>query len=689
MKVFDRFPVVLPPISSWPTFTVITVLCLSVFLSYANSLRNGFVRDDHYLIEIDRDTVGVESLLKVFTGAQQLVETNPAPYYRPVNRLSYLVDKYFFGLDPAGYHAVNIALHVLCSLLVYFTVMLLGERSLLAFGTALLFGVHPVNTEAVNFIAARNDILATVFTLASLVAFLLAENHGRKAGYFLSGLLFFLGILSKESAAMLLPFLIFLKGYRKGAARSVAGGRATQTDYIFIVFHLVFLGAYIILRSAALEVSSFSAATLTGITDRLRMLFYIVPTYFGLLVAPNNMKCLYEIPAGFDGILWSLVAKWAILISVLCYVIWKRTPMGMIGLVWLLLNLLPVSNLVQLPSNSMAERYLYLPLIGVFMMFADEADGLLGRDAAGWRLFALFLALGLVLGMLSARRNLDWKDEYRLALSEVRASPSSALAHYNLGCATYLLLGDRALAEKEFTAALAIDPQFYWASWANYYLGAINVEAHNLDGAEHYFENATKRVPSFYAAHYALASLLYQRGDKEAIRQYDLMLGKLNVFSANHIVEICNRVEELDPSRKVPTGTALARRRSVTDDEAVRWRRFYAFSSGTEWYYEAQHLRRGVETSVLTMQRLSKADKRRYALRFLRYPLEATVEARITFELKCREKLYKPTYLAFRDESGAVLGQIDMEREAFLAYEYAVPGTALSALFASVCGRTQ
>jgi protein O-mannosyl-transferase len=264
----------------------IIFLCVVVAVCYAGSIGNGFVSDDHYILELNHDGFGVRPIIKMFLENDTLFNSLSAvPYYRPVNRASYAFDKLLFGLNPAGYHIINVVLHTVCTVLFFLTLLRMGCGMFASVTAATLFGIHPINSEAVNFLSARNNILATAFVLASFLAWLRAEETGRKVLFSISAFLFFLAILSKETGIMLLPFLLFLKLYDDRQYR--IPNTILTKDLSFIAYHVIFLVVYLLLRSIAID-ASFIHDHIAGLTARMHQLFFILPTYFFLFIAPGD-----------------------------------------------------------------------------------------------------------------------------------------------------------------------------------------------------------------------------------------------------------------------------------------------------------------------------------------------------------------------------------------------------------------
>ncbi len=182
----------------WIALLVLTAVTLGV---YSVSLFNGFVLDDEVIIVKNPLTLGLTNLRTVLFSPDLI-----KPYYRPLNRATYLLDYWIFGMSPMWYHAANILIHVLNVILVYVIGRRVLQNSPAAFVSALLFAVHPVNSEAVNFISARNTLLSLFFSLASFLSFMEAKEKGVRWPL-LSALLFFCGLLSKETAFMLIAVI--------------------------------------------------------------------------------------------------------------------------------------------------------------------------------------------------------------------------------------------------------------------------------------------------------------------------------------------------------------------------------------------------------------------------------------------------------------------------------------------------
>jgi protein O-mannosyl-transferase len=373
------------------------------------------------------------------------------PYYRPLTRASFLLDYQLFGMDPRGFHAVNVLIHAGAVLALWaLGLRLFGARPP-AFLAALLLAVHPVNAEAVNFITGRNNALATLFALLSVVLLVEADRRRSWALSLASGAAFFLGVLAKEPAVLALAVMAAWLTFPR------AFGRERRGRFVQLAPHAAAAGAYLVMRYVALGglVGSAQQSTGSRLGARLLLNAYTIPRSLSLVLYPHDLATFHPIPSTWPLVI--LVAGWAAIIAAALYALARPAPGSTFGLLWFVLNLLPIANIVAIPSTSLvAERYLYAPAIGLWLMAAEIGRRLAQR--VGWRWVALPTAIaGVVLLLSTWQRTRDWHDDLALSTSAVRAEPSSAEAHFNLG----VVLKDRGdvrAARDEWDAALRLDP---------------------------------------------------------------------------------------------------------------------------------------------------------------------------------------------------------------------------------------
>ena len=425
----------------------VTILFLIgvVSLVYANSILHGFVWDDEPLILEKKEYFSdPASIVDIVLSPDQALNEGATPYYRPITTLTYLFDYHVFGESSYWYHAENLLLHLSVVLLMYVLIGNVFQSRGLALFSSLVFAVHPVNAEAVNFISARNNLLCALFMLGSLA--LVSRRGYRWIPLFSLAYLF--SLLSKEPAVALPFFLLSLKVLSREAipkpdSRTVGASILVVILYFFL--RVKILGTFS--TEAGIDVSA----------ANLRLVSSALHENFRLMLFPLDLNAFYTLDyvslRAYKGI---LAVAGLSLVVFLCFR--RNTPEPVrAGCLWLLWGFLPISNIVQIPSASVAERYLYIPLMGYSLVVAYLVHWLyVKKEKAGILLIA---ALVILLGAGTYHRNQVWKNNLMLFQSMIRSDPDNARAHYNLGF-EYLARGRKDLAFFHWKEAVRIDPSF-------------------------------------------------------------------------------------------------------------------------------------------------------------------------------------------------------------------------------------
>jgi tetratricopeptide (TPR) repeat protein len=500
--------------------------------------------------------------------------------YRPLTVWSYAVDYYLGGLDPAGYHAVNLALHALASVLLFFIALdLLSPLAALA--AAAVFAVHPVHTEAVTGIVGRAEVLATVFFLLAFwfgrVRVPREQRPFRRGRALLSmlaaGLFYLLGLFSKESAATLPAVLLVYDYIRReelfgGGPKKPAGPPAALVFGRYIVF-AVAAGIYFLFRAHAVTAPSNIWVGFVGVSAGQRILTAsrVLMEYLLLLLFPVNLSAEYwkeALPIARSPLEPAVLLSFG-LWAVLGYVaLWsaRKARTLLFALAWIFITMLPISNIVFPIGVGKAERILYLASAG-FCLAAGWIYERVEKQVSRKALLPLALApLVLILALRTYYRNFDWKDDLTLALAtlkqypnsplmsnragleyhkrgdkekalplleqSVRERPDSAAYRINLG-EVYDVYGRTDDAIREFNIALQLDPS---SAEVHNDLGAAYFSAGRIDPAIEHFRRAVLLKPDLSDAHSNLGGLYLMKNNyDDAIRELDTAL-KLNPYNA-------------------------------------------------------------------------------------------------------------------------------------------------------------
>lgn len=500
------------PAPRWKRCAPLVLACITL-AAHANSIANGFVWDDHEIIVKNPLTRDLSQLGRVLLSPDET-----PPYYRPLNRASYLLDHRLFGMDPRAFHAVSVVLLIGCVLALYALARRLFGRRLPSFVAAVLLAVHPLAVEAVAFVSARNNLFALLFALLSFALYIDAVRGGRWTRSWMSGAAFFLALMSKEPGAMLLPVLVGWAILQRRDERIAPRLR-------FLTPHLAGAAVYAVLRTIALGgpvAGRSTAAATSSLLERLAVNAYAIPRYLGIALFPKDLAIYRTVP---EGSLWSvpwLVPAWFAIGGVVALLLWRRTVPSSTGLLWLGVNLLPIAGAVAFPTTTIiAERYFFIPAVGIWIVAADAVERLRSRTG---RERPIAVGLAMVVLLLGARtfvRNREWRDDLTLASSAVRVEPRSAGALYNLGLALSER-GDAAGARSAWHEAIRIDPAHALALIG---LGVDAARMGDLGAAERYLVRAVQAQPSLAEAHLQLGKLFDRRGDPaRAEREWETIL---------------------------------------------------------------------------------------------------------------------------------------------------------------------
>lgn len=491
----------------FPSTGGLLVVLGAVVAAHANGLVGDLVFDARPLI-LENPAVREVSLTNLWT----LLST---PYwypvandglYRPLTTVSYLVNYAVLGngASPFGYHLVNLLLHLGCVSLVYVLVARVIGRPLPAILAAAVFGLHPVTTEAVANVVGRADLLATLGVVGALVCHIEASRAADdrralwRAGVVVAALV---AAFSKEIGLVLIGVLLLHDlVIERGVERSKLPG------YVMVgLVVVVYLTARWSVAQFAplpdepspLDNPIVEASFVAGRATAVKVLGH----QLALLVWPATLSADYSFaqipvvrlpPAGFDD--WQAVLALVAIAGVALAVLRTRLPALVFFFLFLLGTLLPTTNLVVVIGTIMAERFLYLPLVGFAGMVGVLAARTL-EDAPSRRPVVVGM-LVLVLGAYAVRtliRNRDWRSDAVLAARTVETAPQSAKAHAGFG--TILFESDPgrvedAVAEEERAVAIRPDYLPAWINLGRYQLAAGEAAARRGAGAEAWYAKA-------------------------------------------------------------------------------------------------------------------------------------------------------------------------------------------------------
>lgn len=449
---------------------VLLVLLLAV-LCMAPSLGNGFVYDDHDLVEKNPlVTGGLARIPDHFTHDFWGPTRHPSPYYRPLVTLSLLADATVWGMRPVGYHAQNVLWHLVATglVLAFLARLVPGSPRAVLVGGAL-FAVHPIHTQSVAWIAGRTDLIATVAVLGAILAYLRYREAGRPRDLLGFGLVLGAGFLAKETVVTGVGILVVVELVLRRRARIDGPGAAPPVDLVsgspagtpdlhvaspdpsagwtrpvraavvtgallvalFVVRRAV-LGTWVGLDTGDDPTAWWSPADGTG--ARLLTVGTILLFYLSKLVLPVNLSLEDGITLERSADV-SVLAGFALVaaLTVAALVAWRRSPRVTLGLVIVLLPLAPVSNVLPLYQPAQ-EHFLYLPSVGLCLLAALGVARVPRSSAAS----VLIAVAVLALGTATAIRCRAWTDDVAIWSDAAQKHPHSSRAQVGLATAFFM-----------------------------------------------------------------------------------------------------------------------------------------------------------------------------------------------------------------------------------------------------------
>lgn len=496
-----------------------------VFVCYANTLDNDFVHDDR--VEILQNSLIKDSsnLKRILTSpAWSFLRDTGDPvgsnYYRPVQYLTYFGLFHLFGTAPLGYHLFKLLLHLGVCLLFF----QIGRRFLVGFSGALacslIFAVHPANTEAVSWISGITDVTCALFFLLCFYLFLSDEEHPATDKLVALQLCFFVGMFSKETMATFIP-VIFIYQWLRGKLPS-----RRQAVRLYLPLFLILL-TYLAVRISVIgsftsedQIRYESLSWFQGVLNRVVLL----SQYFRTFLFPLNLNAYHV----FDPVLslsdprfWLAVLILASIVVGCAYVgryldSPKRETM-LFGLLMAVVVLSPVLIFYKrIGENVFAERYLYLPTVGLILSIVVPLARLNIKPSTRTALLAMLVVLFF---WLTIRRNNIWQDELVFYETTARDSPAASIWN-NLGT-VYGQVGRTEDAMKAFEKSIALRPNP--EAFGN--LGRIYSSQTRFADSENAYRSAIESNPR-NANHYAGLGDLYfaQQRYKDAIPLYERSL---------------------------------------------------------------------------------------------------------------------------------------------------------------------
>ncbi len=420
----------------------------------------------------------------------------------PVTLLSHIVDGQLFGMQSGMHHLVNICFHALSALLLFLALQrATRSRGLSAFA-AFVFALHPLHVESVAWVAERKDVLSTFFWFLALYAYVRYAERPGLGRYLAVAAPFCLGLLSKPMLVTF-PFTLWLLDLWPLR-------RAQWPRTIGEKLPLIALSAGASIVTYLVQGSAGFLAAIP-LATRIENVFLSYVTYIGQMFWPTKLAVYYPYPAASSA--WEAAAAFAVVlaISISALRTWRTRPYLAVGWFWYLGTLVPVIGLVQVGSQAHADRYMYIPMVGLSIMLAWGAADIAAKWPRTKPVLALAAAVSCAVCLaLAWRETAYWRNSETLFQRAIEVTQNNSLAENNLGM--YLMtVGRNPDAIYHFEAALRINANY---ADAHNNLGfVLSQNPERIADAVMQYEAALRLQPTSAEAHNGLGAVLVRRGD--------------------------------------------------------------------------------------------------------------------------------------------------------------------------------
>lgn len=502
------------------TLLMVCGILLLTFLIYIPTFNNSFTNwdDDVYVTSNELiQSLSGENISKIFS-----TSTFVGGNYHPLTVLSLAINYQMTGLDISSYHVTNILLHLLNTFLVFMLIYRLTKNNLnIAAITALIFGIHPMHVESVSWIAERKDVLYTFFFLGASLVYLDYLKNRKKSLYLVAILLFLLSLLSKP-AAVVLPMILLLLDYFSGRKIQI---KILVDKIPFFVLAAIF--SYLTLKAQS-QASALGDFQFFTPIQKFVFASYGFVMYIIKFIIPTKLSAFYPYPKGSLSlaslpVVFKMAPFIALAIAGIVYYSMRKTKVIVFGMLFYLISIVLVLQFISVGSAIMADRYTYVPFIGLAFIVAYGFDKV--WQAKSGRMASLkpavLAVLVIFIGVFSYatfQRTKVWNNNIDLWTNCLENYPRSVIAYNNRGH-HYRQNNMLQEAMADYTSAIELDKK-YWLAYSN--RGKVHFELNDDESALADYNKALELNPDH-------VQTLSNRGAVNArMKNYELGLADLN-----------------------------------------------------------------------------------------------------------------------------------------------------------------
>ena len=487
------------------TFWYCVCLALAILALYWPLTRSGFINfdDDQYVTSNAPVRAGLtlESVRWAFTAGH-------ASNWHPVTWLSHMLDCQLFGVNAGAMHLVNVLFHTANSMLLFLLLRRATGQEGRSLCAAALFALHPLHVESVAWISERKDVLSTLFWLLATWYYVSYALESRRKGYWLCLFFFALGLMAKPMLVTL-PVILLIMDYWPLQRFSRAMLRSLLME------KLPFLCLSTASSIVTFLVQKVAVMNLDELPFSLRVVNAIISylAYLGKTVWPAKLVIFYPHPITYPAYQVVLSSAGLAFITIMVWRLRYRRPYLIFGWFWYVVTLLPVIGLVQVGSQAMADRYSYVPLIGIFVALIWGVSDCLSYFAWNQPYSVTGASLAFAACAITTHHQLYyWKDSVTLFEHALASTTRNLVAHVNLGAA---LMGEGKYSEalEHYLAAVKIKAD---NAKVHYNLGLALASLGRMDEAVRHYRIALLIDPTYTKSLMALADSLLRIGKTSA-----------------------------------------------------------------------------------------------------------------------------------------------------------------------------
>ena len=465
----------------WPDMSLSIIIVLFIFLIFGQTAHYGLISfDDGLYVKGNPKLIEGLTLENIIWAFTTLISGN----WHPITWISYMIDVELYGMNPGMFHMTNVFIHTTNSLLLFLILNKLSSKKWRSGFVAIIFAIHPLHVESVAWISERKDVLSCFFAFLAIFFYLTFTNSFNAINYLLSFFFFILGLMSK-SMLVTLPFIfllldlwpmnrIYMNSFKKNKSIIIE-----KIPFILLSLSMCVITVYAQKKGNAV-------ATLDIYPAYLRMGNIIISyfTYLKKIFYPTNLSILYPRPEFIPASKIILSFCILLLITTIALKTYSQKPYLLIGWFWFLGTLVPVIGIIQIGMQGMADRYMYIPSVGIFISMTWAVFDLCNER----KTFKVICSIGgciliIIYASISYIQTVYWANSIILYNHSLSVTKKNYVLHRFLGDAL-MNLEQFEKAHHHFSKALEINPQ-YVAAYND--LGSLYFRTNHYKRASHFF----------------------------------------------------------------------------------------------------------------------------------------------------------------------------------------------------------